>query len=78
MEAKTFEIRKALRDETRIDAAHRQQFISMLQSDDLVKFARAKPDLKAAKLLPGRAQAFVRDSYIEPSPQPQLSKEETH
>ncbi|MGB1250620.1 MAG: hypothetical protein ACPG8W_08425 [Candidatus Promineifilaceae bacterium] len=77
MEATTAEIREALRDETRIDAEHRQQFISMLQSADLVKFARAKPDLKAAKLLPGRARAFVRDSYIEPVVQPQPVEEET-
>ena len=63
MEATTFEIRRDLRSESKIDAAQRQQLISMLQSADLVKFARAKPDFKAAKLLPGRARAFVRDSY---------------
>lgn len=70
MEATTFEIRRLLRNEARLDPATRQQLITLLQSADLVKFARVKPDLKVAKLLPGRARAFVRDSHAQLAPPP--------
>lgn len=75
MEATTFEIRRMLRGESQLDSGTRQKLISILQSADLVKFARAKPDLKAAQLLPGRARAFVRDSHAQLQPEPPVDSE---
>lgn len=59
MEATTFEIRRSLRKETKLDIAQRAQVERVLQEADLVKFAKAMPDMADAVQLPKTAREFV-------------------